>query len=153
MSGKRKVFISSWLINCPRTKARGRRALGARLERAWGGGESGERAGHIYVLQTVGRPKARLNHERYFINQRFLGWVLPPLGMSFHDHGDHGWPVATLPRHSRPGGTPVKSSRDKKRQGPRGRKKPGAGPFSTRDACGSSASRFPVSPRFPHPGR
>ena len=85
------------------------------VKRGWGGGESGERARHVYVLETAGRAKARLSHERYFINQHFLGRVLLYLGVSFRDHGDHGWPGATLPRRSRPGGTPVKSSRDKKR--------------------------------------
>lgn len=114
-------------------------------------GRRGERAGHVYVLETAGRAKACLSHERDFVNQRFPGWALPPLGVSFRDHGDHagqGHTSWTLQAWGR-GRALAKSSWDKKSQGPQGRKTLGDGPVSTGDACGSSASRFPVSPRFP----
>lgn len=47
----------------------------------------------------------------------------------------------------------MRSAPQQKRQSPRGRKKPGAGPVSTTDACGSSARCFHIRARCSHPGR
>ncbi|CAI9159956.1 unnamed protein product [Rangifer tarandus platyrhynchus] len=108
----------------------------------WGGhGEEGRAESKVdtSVLEIAGRAKACLSHKRDFVNQRFLGQVVPPLGMSFRDHGDHAPPVAALHRRSRPGGTPAECSRTETRQSPRGRlRNLGLGP---------SPPRTPVGPR------
>ena len=74
----------------------------------WGGcGEEGRAQSTVdtSVLEIAGRAKACLSHKRDFVN-RFLGRVLPPLGMSFRDQGEHALPVAALHGRSRPVGDP-----------------------------------------------
>lgn len=127
----------------------GRRALGARLGRR---GEEGRASWTRLCFGNCGQSQSLSEPRERFRQPAFPGTGSAASGRELPRPWRPRPARATLPGRSRPGGGggPAKSSWDKKSQGPRGRKTLGAGPVSTGDACGSSASRFPVSPRFPY---
>lgn len=71
-----KILISSWLVNCPRTKALASGGQNAEEEGSTGPGragvgEEGRASWTRLCFETAGRAKACLSHERFLINQRF----------------------------------------------------------------------------------